>query len=87
VNDFTIAKYLRISQDDAVSESMSIPHQRLMLDEFIEELGVPNASVLWLRSGVGLIIVTTKAQACADCTKSLHTVCCFCCHYPLSEYK
>ena len=35
---------MRLSQDDAVSESMSIHHQRIMLDEFIDELSIPNAS-------------------------------------------
>jgi len=46
VRDFVIAKYLRLSQDDAISESMSISHQRLMLDEFIDELSIPNATIL-----------------------------------------
>jgi len=46
MRDFVIAKYLRLSQDDAISESMSISHQRLMLDEFIDELAIPNATVL-----------------------------------------
>ena len=44
MNDYFIAKYLRLSQDDAVSESMSIPHQRIMLDGFIDELSIPNPS-------------------------------------------
>jgi hypothetical protein len=38
MSDFVIAKYLRLSLDDAVSGSMSIPHQRLMLDEYIDWL-------------------------------------------------
>jgi DNA invertase Pin-like site-specific DNA recombinase len=46
MNEFVIAKYLRLSIDDAVSESMSIPHQRLMLDEFIDELAIPNTTVI-----------------------------------------
>jgi DNA invertase Pin-like site-specific DNA recombinase len=46
MNDFVIAKYLRLSLDDAVSESMSIPHQRLMLDEFIDSLTIPNATII-----------------------------------------
>ena len=46
MSDFVIAKYLRLSQDDAISESMSIPHQRLMLDEFIDELAIPNATTI-----------------------------------------
>ena len=46
MSDYVIAKYLRLSQDDAVSESMSIPHQRMMLDEFLEELNIHNATAL-----------------------------------------
>ena len=46
MTDYIIAKYLRLSQDDAISESMSISHQRLMLDEFINELSVPNANAV-----------------------------------------
>ena len=46
MNDCVIAKYLRLSQDDAISESMSIPHQRLLLDEFIDEASIPNTTVL-----------------------------------------
>jgi DNA invertase Pin-like site-specific DNA recombinase len=46
MTDFVFAKYLRLSKDDTDSESMSIPHQRIMLDEFIEELGVPSSTVL-----------------------------------------
>ena len=46
MTDYIIAKYLRLSMGDAVSKSMSIPHQRLMLDEFIEELSIPNATVI-----------------------------------------
>jgi DNA invertase Pin-like site-specific DNA recombinase len=46
MNEYVIAKYLRLSQDDAVSESMSIPHQRLMLNEFVDELPIPNATIL-----------------------------------------
>ncbi len=38
MNDYVIAKYIRLSQDDAVSESLSIPHQRLLLNRHIDEL-------------------------------------------------
>ena len=43
--DYEIAKYLRISKDDATSDSMSIPHQRMLLDEFIDELDLPGFTV------------------------------------------
>ena len=46
MSDYVIAKYLRLSLDDAVSESMSIPHQRLMLDEFVDELNIHNATAI-----------------------------------------
>jgi DNA invertase Pin-like site-specific DNA recombinase len=43
---YTIAKYIRLSIEDGVTESMSIPHQRLILDRHIDELDIPNAAVL-----------------------------------------
>jgi hypothetical protein len=46
MNEYVIAKYIRLSQDDAVSESQSIPNQRLLLDSHIEDLDIPNAQVL-----------------------------------------
>ena len=46
MNEYVIGKYIRLSQDDAVSESMSIPHQRLLLDRHIEKLDLPCAKVL-----------------------------------------
>ena len=46
MNEYVIAKYIRLSQDDAVSESLSIPHQRLLLDKHIDEIDIPNSSVL-----------------------------------------
>jgi len=38
MNDFTLAKYIRLSIDDGITESLSIHHQRLALDDYIEEL-------------------------------------------------
>jgi DNA invertase Pin-like site-specific DNA recombinase len=46
MNRYVIAKYIRLSQDDAVSDSLSISHQRLILDSHIEELDIPNAEVI-----------------------------------------
>lgn len=46
MNNYVIAKYIRLSMDDAVSESLSIPNQHLILDRHIEELDIPNATVL-----------------------------------------
>ena len=46
MNEYVIAKYIRLSQDDAVSESLSIPNQRLLLDRHIDELDIPNATVI-----------------------------------------
>jgi len=43
MNDFVIAKYIRLSRDEAVSESNSIPNQHLLLNEYIEELDIPYA--------------------------------------------
>jgi hypothetical protein len=43
---YVIAKYIRLSVEDGLSESMSIPHQRLLLDREIDELNIPNATVM-----------------------------------------
>lgn len=44
--DFVIAKYIRLSVDDGISESLSIPHQHMILDAHIDELEIPNATVI-----------------------------------------
>ena len=46
MSEYVIAKYIRLSLDDAVSDSLSIPNQRLLLDSHIKELNIPNATVL-----------------------------------------
>jgi hypothetical protein len=46
MSEYVIAKYIRLSVEDDKTESMSIPHQRLMLDRHIEELEIPNAKVI-----------------------------------------
>jgi DNA invertase Pin-like site-specific DNA recombinase len=46
MSEYVIAKYIRLSQDDTVSESLSIPHQRLLLDCHIEDMNMPGAQVL-----------------------------------------
>ena len=44
--EYVIAKYIRLSIEDEKTESMSIPHQRLMLDRHIDDLDIPNATIL-----------------------------------------
>jgi len=46
MTDYVIAKYIRLSKDDAFSDSLSISNQQLLLDAYIEDLGIPNATVL-----------------------------------------
>ena len=46
MSDYVIAKYIRLSQDDAVSESLSIANQHALLDRHIDSLDMPNATVL-----------------------------------------
>ena len=41
-----IAKYIRLSVDDGITESLSIPHQSMILDAHIDELDIPNATVI-----------------------------------------
>ena len=43
---YTLVKYIRLSVDDGISESLSIPNQRLILDRHIEELGIDDIEVL-----------------------------------------
>jgi len=45
-NGFVIAKYIRLSIDDAVSKSTSITQQHLLLDKHIAQMGIDGASVL-----------------------------------------
>jgi len=44
--EYVIAKYVRLSLDDGVTESLSIPNQHMILDAHIDELEIPNATVL-----------------------------------------
>ncbi|MCL1846069.1 MAG: recombinase family protein [Defluviitaleaceae bacterium] len=44
--DFVIAKYIRLSMDDGITESLSIPNQHMLLDAHIDELEIPNATVI-----------------------------------------
>ena len=46
MSNYVIAKYIRLSVDDAVSESLSIPNQHLLLDRYIEQMDIPNAVIL-----------------------------------------
>ena len=46
MGETVIAKYIRLSVDDAVTESLSIANQRLLLDSFIHDLEPPGAKVL-----------------------------------------
>jgi|GEM_PF-677660 len=43
---YVIAKYIRLSVDDQVTESLSIPNQHKLLDRHIESLDIPRAEVL-----------------------------------------
>jgi DNA invertase Pin-like site-specific DNA recombinase len=44
--EYTIAKYIRLSLDDNVTDSMSIENQRLILDKHIADMDIPNARIL-----------------------------------------
>ena len=46
MSDYIIAKYVRLSRDDAYSDSLSIPNQKALLDNHIETLGISNSEVL-----------------------------------------
>ena len=64
MHDYVIAKYLRLSIDDAVTGSMSIPHQRRLLDRHIETLDIPNARVLeFVDDGFSGVSIERPAKA------------------------
>jgi len=44
--DYVVAKYIRLSIDDGITESLSIPHQHMILDAHIDELEIYNATVI-----------------------------------------
>lgn len=46
MREYVIAKYIRLSVDDAISESLSIPNQHLLLDRHIAALDIPNNTVI-----------------------------------------
>jgi len=46
MSNYVIAKYIRLSLDDAITDSMSIENQRLILDRRIADLDIPNAEIL-----------------------------------------
>ena len=43
---YVIAEYIRLSLEDAKSDSQSIPNQRLIMEKHIASLGIPDAEVL-----------------------------------------
>ena len=44
--DYVIAKYIRLSIEDAKSDSLSIENQRLILNKHISDMNIPNATVM-----------------------------------------
>jgi hypothetical protein len=46
MGEYTIAKYIRLSLDDNITDSMSIENQRLILDKHIADMDIPNARVI-----------------------------------------
>jgi len=43
---YVLAKYIRLSIEDAKTESLSIENQRLVIDRYIDELDIPDIDVL-----------------------------------------
>jgi DNA invertase Pin-like site-specific DNA recombinase len=46
MGEYTIAKYIMLSLDDNITDSMSIENQRLILDKYIANMDIPNARIL-----------------------------------------
>jgi len=44
--EYVIAKYIRLSLEDAKTESMSIENQRILLDNYIETMNIENARIV-----------------------------------------
>jgi len=45
LDEYIIAKYIRLSIEDAKTDSLSVENQRLMLNRYIAEMDMPDASV------------------------------------------
>jgi DNA invertase Pin-like site-specific DNA recombinase len=48
MNKYVIIKYIRLSVDDGITESLSIPNQRALLDRHIDGLEIPGIEVIEL---------------------------------------
>jgi len=46
MNEYVIAKYIRLSVDDVITDSLSITNQHRILDRLIDEMEIPNATVI-----------------------------------------
>jgi DNA invertase Pin-like site-specific DNA recombinase len=46
LDEYVIAKYIRLSVEDAKTDSLSIENQNLLLDRHIADLDIPNATML-----------------------------------------
>lgn len=46
MNNYVIAKYIRLSVDEKVSESLSIPNQRIITGRHIETLDIPDTEII-----------------------------------------
>jgi DNA invertase Pin-like site-specific DNA recombinase len=44
--EYAIANYLRLSLDDAKSDSLSIENQRLLIEKHIEDIGIPDVKIM-----------------------------------------
>ena len=62
MDKYVVAKYIRLSQDEAVSDSFSISNQRLLLDIHIEELDLPGTEVLEFVEGADIIRPTQESS-------------------------
>jgi len=46
MSNYVIVKYIRLSVDDGITDSLSIPSQRSILDKHIDGLDIPNAEII-----------------------------------------
>ena len=77
MSEYVIAKYIRLSMEDAKTDRLSVENQRLMLDRYIDEMNIPGAEVLeFVDNGhTGLTFERPAVQELLELVQSGHVNC------------
>jgi len=75
--EYVIAKYIRLSMEDAKTDSLSVENQRLLLDWHIDEMNIPGAEVLeFVDNGhTGLTFERPAVQELLELVQAGHVNC------------